>query len=297
MSTVNNLMKFLKLLQFKKSPPVFQPTECFQYWRGFADKTKSETSSKQIVKMVQVQGPDKDERLRVRRARPADVPRILRFVRENARVAWPDFANPPPNLHLILGDYVARALAQGHSMLAEQQEPKRGWSLIRGLAISTAVCPWDAMMLENWAKCVRCKRSRQLVHFTAHCLQAPALHDKYRVHKILQVILIVPPDAPRATEVIHMLAKNTISRGREVGLPVLRFDVTNNPIARALDELNLIKEWEMSYNLLPNSLKERKDITMKEDLIDNKEELPEIKPKSKSQFIAVYTSTNNFKKS
>lgn len=78
--------------------------------------------------------------------------------------------------------------SSGHSMLAEQQEV-RGWSQIRGLALSTALCPWDAAMLERWARCVKCSRSRKLMNFTAHCLRAPALHDKYRVHNILQVRL------------------------------------------------------------------------------------------------------------
>lgn len=72
-------------------------------------------------------------------------------------------------------------------MLAEQQDPRRGWSQIRGLALGGAVCPWDATSLEKWAKCIRCVQSRRLMHFTAHCLRAPALHDKYKVHSILQV--------------------------------------------------------------------------------------------------------------
>lgn len=51
--------------------------------------------------------------MRVRRARPSDVPRVLRFVRENARTSWPGFISPPANSHTVLCDYVARALSQG----------------------------------------------------------------------------------------------------------------------------------------------------------------------------------------
>lgn len=76
-------------------------------------------------------------------------------------------------------------------MLAEQQEVRRGLSNIRGLALSVAVCPWDASMLERWARTLRCARGRRLVGFTAHCLRAPALHHKYRVQKILQVNLLL----------------------------------------------------------------------------------------------------------
>ena len=50
----------------------------------------------------------------MRRARPADVTRVLRFVREHAKVAWPGLATPPSATHhLVMCDYVARALAQG----------------------------------------------------------------------------------------------------------------------------------------------------------------------------------------
>lgn len=72
-------------------------------------------------------------------------------------------------------------------MLAEQQESRRGFYQIRGLALTTATSPWDAGMLERWARCLKCPRSRQMLAYTAHCLRAPALHDKYRVHKIMQV--------------------------------------------------------------------------------------------------------------
>ncbi|KAG6447849.1 hypothetical protein O3G_MSEX005181 [Manduca sexta] len=192
--------------------------------RTFADTSKTDSGSKQIV----TQGSENEEKVRVRRARASDVPRVLRFVKEHARTTWPGLAASPSISHVILCDYVARALAQGHSMLAERQEPRRGWSQIRGLALGTAVCAWDATMLEKWARCVRCPRSRRLMYFTAHCLRAPALHDKYKVHNILQVILIVPKDTPKSAEIIHTLAKNVIQRGRDVGFSLIRFDVTDN---------------------------------------------------------------------
>ena len=72
-------------------------------------------------------------------------------------------------------------------MLAEQQEAKLGWSRIRGVALCSATCPWDAAMLEKWARCVKCPRSKKLMLMTAHCLRAPGLHDKYKVHNIMQV--------------------------------------------------------------------------------------------------------------
>lgn len=72
-------------------------------------------------------------------------------------------------------------------MVAEQHSSRRGWLQIRGLALGTAVCAWDAALVERWARCLRCPRSRRMLSFTAHCLRAPALHDKYRVHNILQV--------------------------------------------------------------------------------------------------------------
>ncbi|XP_046979045.1 uncharacterized protein LOC124544498 [Vanessa cardui] len=254
------IISFLKLLStkniFSKMPTCKVKTvNLCEFKRNYADKTKADSKSKQIM----VQGTEDEPRMRVRRARPADVPRILRFVRENSRLAWPGLVNKTPgsnNYNVVLSDYIARTLAQGHSMLAEQQEAKRGWSQIRGLAISTSVCPWDATMLEKWARCMRCSRSRKLMLFTAHCLRAPALHDKYDVHTILQVLLMVPPDIPRATEIIHMLAKNSIQRGRDSGFQVLRFDVTdNNLIAKVLDELRLKKEYELNFEVLPNSIK------------------------------------------
>lgn len=64
----------------------------------------------------QVQGTENEERVRVRRARPADVPRVLRFVREHASAAWPGLIAPPSASHLVLCDYVARALAQGKQL-------------------------------------------------------------------------------------------------------------------------------------------------------------------------------------
>lgn len=44
----------------------------------------------------------------------------------------------------------------------------------------------------------------------------------------LQVLLMVPPSTPKAQEVINMLAKNCIQRGKETGFLVLRFDVTDD---------------------------------------------------------------------
>ncbi|CAH2091579.1 unnamed protein product [Euphydryas editha] len=233
-----------------------KPANWSEHRRNYADKPKTDSISKQIM-VQKIHGTEDDPRVRVRRARPADVPRILRFVRENSRLAWPGLVNKTPseNNNVVLSDYVARTLAQGHSMLAEQQEPKRGWSQIRGLAISTSVCPWDATMLEKWARCMRCARSRKLMLFTAHCLRAPGLHDKYRVHNILQVVLMVPPNAPKASEVVHMLAKNCIERGKETGFPVLRFDVTDDLVTKVLDELRLKKEYEFNYEILPNAIK------------------------------------------
>lgn len=72
-----------------------------------------------------MQGTENGERVRVRRARPSDVPRVLRFVRENARAAWPCLVMPlPPRApaaagHVVLCDYVARALSQGYLDLLE----------------------------------------------------------------------------------------------------------------------------------------------------------------------------------
>lgn len=61
-----------------------------------------------------MQGNENDDRMRVRRARVADVPRVLRFVREHAKTAWPGLISSPPSAsQLVLSDYVARALAQG----------------------------------------------------------------------------------------------------------------------------------------------------------------------------------------
>ncbi|RVE44393.1 hypothetical protein evm_010963 [Chilo suppressalis] len=191
--------------------------------RQYADTPKPDSSTKQVV----AQGTENEQLVRVRRARASDVPRVLRFVRENVRVAFPALGAPFPNHIIMLNDYVARALSQGHSMLAEQQETRRGWPQILGLALSTSICPWDAALLERWARCVRCPRSRHLMNFTAHCIRAPALHDKYRVHNILQVLLIVPQDKPKRSEIIQALAKNSIQRGKDVGIPLIRFDVTN----------------------------------------------------------------------
>ncbi|XP_047545837.1 uncharacterized protein LOC125077811 [Vanessa atalanta] len=271
------IISYLKLLStknfFTKMPSYKVKTiNFYEFKRNYADKPKTDSKSKQIM----VQGTEDEPRMRVRRARPADVPRILRFVRENSRLAWPGLVNKTPgsnSYNVVLSDYIARTLAQGHSMLAEQQEAKRGWSQIRGLAISTSVCPWDATMLEKWARCMRCSRSRKLMLFTAHCLRAPALHEKYSAHNILQVILMVPPDVPRASEIIHMLAKNSIQRGRDSGFPVLRFDVADNKlIAKVLDELRLKKEYELNFEVLPNAIKLASNGTPNsEETVENKE--------------------------
>ncbi|CAK1551502.1 unnamed protein product [Leptosia nina] len=242
-------------------------------FRTYADKSKAPTTTKHVA------GTQKEERVRVRRARPIDVPRVLRFVKEHAKTAWPSLRQNNSQ-NIVLTDFMARTLAQGnfgflktrfecasfgylnkmtgHSMLAEQQESKRSWGEIRGLALNTAVCPWDAALLEKWARCVQCTRSRQLMLFTAHCLRAPGLHDKYNVHAVLQVVLLVPPNVPKASEVARLLAKNALHRGRDTGFPVLR--------EKALSGLNLQKEWEFFYEVTPDSIKEcTQTETLKED--------------------------------
>ncbi|XP_052754169.1 uncharacterized protein LOC113518625 [Galleria mellonella] len=275
--------------------------------RNFADTPKPDTTTKHVV----VQGTENEERLRVRRARASDVPRVLRFVREHARVAWPGLVPPPSASHLVLCDYVARALAQGHSMLVEQQETRRGWSTIRGLALSTAVCTWDAAVLEQWARCVQCSRSRHFMHFTAHCLRTPALHDKYRVHNILQVILVVPPDSSKSIEIVHMLSKNAIQRGKDVGFPLIRFDVTANNVAKSLEELQLKKEWQLFYEAFPEAVKEIKEekvtdtytfATGKDPAIASTDNTLKTEKKHKlksapAHFVAVYTAYTQVDKS
>ncbi|CAG9791702.1 unnamed protein product [Diatraea saccharalis] len=175
-------------------------------------------------------------------------------------------------------------------MLAEQQESRRGWPQIRGLALSTAICPWDAALLERWARCVRCQRSRRLVNFTAHCIRAPALHDKYRVHNILQVILIVPQDKGNSSEIIQVLAKNTIQRGKDVGFPLIRFDVTNDFICKCLEGLQLKKEWQLSYQIISDAMnnKSNRD-TSDKNHIDKPEHEDRSTPVNRN-FIAVYTA-------
>lgn len=42
--------------------------------------------------------------------------------------------------------------------------------------------------------------------------------------------MIVPPDNPRQAEIVTMLAKNVIKRGREAGFPLVRFDVSNEVV-------------------------------------------------------------------
>ncbi|XP_022829457.1 uncharacterized protein LOC111358515 isoform X2 [Spodoptera litura] len=280
MSALTSLLKFFTKQTVRKQRIALScisgnPT------RSYADKQE-----KHVV--VRSQGSDNGDRLRVRRARVADVPRVLRFVREHAKTTWPGLISSPPSpSQLVLCDYVARALAQGHSMLAEQQEPRRGWSQIRGLALGMAVCPWDAMLLERWARCVRCRRSRRLMHFTAHCLRAPALHDKYRVHNILQIILIVPHDSPKNTEIVHLLVKNAIQRGHDVGFPVLRFDVADDAIASALDNMKLTKEWELMYDVLPDVVHEQ---PITEATTTSKMESNRSSYLEPGNFIAVYTA-------
>ncbi|CAB3222720.1 unnamed protein product [Arctia plantaginis] len=249
MSVLSSLFRLPTVRHVVKKPGV---NWSYSKPRSYADKHKTEINKD---KQSQLQGTENEQRMRVRRARPSDVPRVLRFVRENARTSWPGFISPPTPAHTVLCDYISRALSQGHSMLAEQQESRRGWSQIRGLALGLAVCPWDAEILERWARCIRCSRSKRLVHFTAHCLRAPALHEKYRVHNILQVILIVPRNSPKNSEIVHILAKNAIQRGRDVGIPVLRFDVMENTVAKALEEMKLNKEWQFSYDILPDTIK------------------------------------------
>ncbi|XP_023947266.2 uncharacterized protein LOC112052429 [Bicyclus anynana] len=227
------------------------PSTLKQRLRNFADTPKRDPTRK-----VMAHGTEDEVRVRVRRARPADVSRVTRFVRENACLAWPGLVNgsETPNL-IILSDYVARMLAQGHTMLAEQQADKRGWSQIRGLALSSSTCSWDAQLLEKWAQCMRCPKTRKLMLFSAHCLQAPDLHDKYKVHKVLQVVLMVPLDAPKSSEIVQMLVRNSIQRGREMGFSLLRFDVTEYSIAKALEDLQLKKEYELNYEVLPDVIK------------------------------------------
>ncbi|XP_059061171.1 uncharacterized protein LOC131854064 [Achroia grisella] len=276
--------------------------------RDFADTPRPDTTTKQIV----VQGTENEERLRVRRARASDLPRVLRFVKEHARVTWPGLVAPPSAPHLMLCDYVARTLSQGHSMVAEQQEARRSWSMIRGLALGTAVCPWDAAVIEQWARCIQCSRSRRLMHFTAHCLRAPALHDKYSVHNILQVVLVVPPDSPKSAEIVHVLAQNAIQRGKDMGIPLIRFDVTANDVANSLEELQLKKEWQLLYEAFPesvNEIKEKKVDTCTSETnkdqatasTDNKQALTEENEsklkKTPLQSITVYTAFTQVDKS
>lgn len=56
-----------------------------------------------------------DTCFRVRRARPADVPRVLSFIRAHTRNAWPTLGAPTNASQIVLSDYVSRSLAQGYS--------------------------------------------------------------------------------------------------------------------------------------------------------------------------------------
>ncbi|KAL4704695.1 hypothetical protein ACJJTC_011479 [Scirpophaga incertulas] len=138
--------------------------------RYYADTPKTDPNNS---KLVVVQGTENEGKVRVRRARVSDMPPILRFIKANVRLMYPLLSSQPITLNNLLGDYVSRTLAQGHTMLAEQQRPQR-LSQIRGLALSTAVCPWDATIMESWARCVRCPHSRDLINFAAYCLHAPS---------------------------------------------------------------------------------------------------------------------------
>ncbi|XP_063380444.1 uncharacterized protein LOC134667083 [Cydia fagiglandana] len=244
--------------------------------RSYSDTPKSD-SKKAVVK---VQGTSTEQRVRVRLTRTSDVPRVLKFVREHVRV-WPGPLEPN---RLVLNDYVARTLAQGHSMLAEQT-PNATCSEILGLALVAAVCSWDADILEQWSKCIRCTRSKRLVNFTAHCLRAPKLYENYGVEKILQVTLIVPPDKPKSAEIAQALAKNAIKRGKEVGFPLVRFDITKDTDAKSLEELNLKNEWSVSYRII--------DITDLNQVAEGRKENRKKKETSNvpaANSVSVYTS-------
>ncbi|KAI5643568.1 hypothetical protein NE865_04370 [Phthorimaea operculella] len=263
--------------------------------RAFADTPHTDlTTSKTSKQLITTEN---DSKVRVRRARSSDVPRVMRFVRENSRVAWPSLVSTPVSptstSQLVLADYVARALSQGHTMMAEQVATRRGWLTVRGLALGSAVCPWDATMLEKWARCIKDQRSRHLVNLAATCLRGPGLHDKYHVHNILQVILIIPPESQNCSEIVQMLAKSAIQRGKEVGFPLLRFDATSEPVAKALEDMKLQREWILLCNLLhvadtitENSV--NKEASKQADETTSAKELPD-----KGNFVAVYSASTS----
>ncbi|XP_068628014.1 uncharacterized protein [Battus philenor] len=255
--------------------------------RSFADVPKKDSPSDVVVRDTK-----SDEHIRVRRARPADVPRVLTFIREHTRDVWPSLTAPSSASHIVLSDYVSRALAQGHSMIAEHQEAKRNVSRIRALALGTTMCKWDAAALEKWARCVQCSRSRQLLMFTAHCLRAPALHDKYQVHNILQVIMIVPEDVSQRKEVIQMLAKSAMQRGRDIGFSVLRFDAANNAVIQVLEDMHFNKEWQIVYDVLPDAIKERQDSSVVSGDGKNKTrfEIPRVGQKRRGHSLTVFSA-------
>ncbi|XP_041972762.1 uncharacterized protein LOC121728627 [Aricia agestis] len=214
-------------------------------WRNFVDSSSDSKRNKDVM----IQGTSLVH-FRVRRARPRDMPRVIRFVQQNAPLMWPG-ANIPTTSksHVaVMTDLLSRSLSQGHTMLAEQQEANRGWLQVRGLALNTSLTPWDATLLEKWAHCIQCDSSKKLILLSAQFLQAPGLHKKYMVSQILQILLLVPPDTPRASQVAQVLAKASMHRGQDLGYKVIRFDVTSDLVNKVLSELKLTKEWETNVD-------------------------------------------------
>ncbi|KAJ2938798.1 hypothetical protein O0L34_g18421 [Tuta absoluta] len=262
--------------------------------RAFADTPHTDLTKSKTSKQLQIQGTENDSKVRVRRVRSSDVPRVLRFVREHSRVAWPSLVSTPiaptSTSQLVLADYVARTLSQGHTMVAEQVTSRRGWLTVRGLALGSAVCPWDAAMLNKWARCLKDQRSRHLVNLTATCLRGPGLHEKYRVKNILQVVLIIPPETQNCSEIVKMLARSAIQRGKEIGFPLLRFDVTSESVAKTLEDMNLKREWFLICNVLPvaDKITEVADKTTTSTLADETTSPRDLE--DKGNFVAVYSA-------
>ncbi|KAI8439852.1 hypothetical protein MSG28_001321 [Choristoneura fumiferana] len=115
-----------------------------------------------------------------------------------------------------------------------------------------------------------------------NCADKPKT-DKASKAAVSKVILIVPPDIPKSGEIINVLAKNSIERGRDVGFPLLRFDVTSESIAKALEDLNLRKEWQLSYDIVPEEIN---DVEGSERSKQNANRPTNIH----GNFIAVYTA-------